>query len=103
MMDTVETVAHVSFLSCLARTFGVSPDNHSIGDEIAGQPHGSPGLSGVPDREPPPTSARIQPIDGDTIAVVRTSTPPRHGGGAPTEGGLRESRLAVDAASTARR
>ncbi len=72
MMDAVETVAHVSFLSCLARTFGVSPDNHSIGDEIAGQPHGWPGLSGVPDREPPPTSARIQPIDGDAIAVVRT-------------------------------
>jgi 4-carboxymuconolactone decarboxylase len=60
MMDAVETVAHVSFLCCLGRSFGA---------DQTGDPRREPP---VPPRQPPLTAARIQPVDGDQLAVLRT-------------------------------
>jgi hypothetical protein len=70
LMDAVETVAHISFLCCLARSFGVSPDGL--------RPAPSTGWPGGPERPDVPLPgdlpkvARIEPVDGDQIAVLRT-------------------------------
>lgn len=74
MMDAVETVAHVSFLCCLARSFGVDQG----GPRTPGTPGALGTLPDVPYRRPAPhadpalTTARIEPVQGDQIAVLRT-------------------------------
>ena len=68
LMDAVETVAHVSFLSCLAHSFGVSGDAPGVPEDFAGHPD----RPAAPDREPPLGAARIEPLEGDEIAVLRT-------------------------------
>jgi alkylhydroperoxidase family enzyme len=67
MMDAVETVAHVTFLCCLAGAFGVRPPDHLVSEGGSGPDR--------PDALPPErplTAARIEPLEGDEIAVLRT-------------------------------
>jgi 4-carboxymuconolactone decarboxylase len=71
LMDAVETVAHVSFLCCLARSFGVRSLDPVIVD-AAGNLAAGPDRAAAPPREPPLTTARIEPEQGDQIAVLRT-------------------------------
>jgi len=67
LMDAVETVAHVSFMSGLARSFGVG----TRGGDLAPIPNSS---QRPVERRPPTlvTHARISPIEGTEIAVLRT-------------------------------
>ncbi len=65
LMDAVETVAHVSFLSCLARSFGVQPASPASAPPPTERPI-------LPQAEPALTSARVEPVEGDDIAVLRT-------------------------------
>lgn len=70
LMDAVETVAHVSFLCCLAGSFGVPQPGRGAEPAWPGPPRGR-------DRRParrraPLAAARIEPVDGDEIAVLRT-------------------------------
>ena len=65
VMDAVETVAHASFLCCLARSFDVPPAYSSWALPPADRPP-------VPRRQPALTRARIEPIQGKGIAVLRT-------------------------------
>jgi alkylhydroperoxidase family enzyme len=67
MMDAVETVAHVTFLCCLAGAFGVHPPDHLTSADGSG-----PDRPAALPREPPLTVARIEPLEGDEIAVLRT-------------------------------
>jgi alkylhydroperoxidase family enzyme len=71
LMDAVETVAHISFLSCLARSFGVPADGLQAADPPTGWP-GGPERPDIPVPGRLPTVARIQPVDGGQIAVRRT-------------------------------
>jgi 4-carboxymuconolactone decarboxylase len=68
LMDAVETVDHFTFLSLLYNSFGVQPDAEmkerlptKIRYRVA-----------VPEREPPLTMPRINPVEGPGIAVSRT-------------------------------
>ena len=65
LMDAVESVAHVSFLCCLARSLGVQPASPALARPEADRP-------AVPPRQPTLTAARIEPTPGDGIAVLRT-------------------------------
>jgi 4-carboxymuconolactone decarboxylase len=65
LMDAVESVAHVSFLCCLARSLGVQPASPALARPEADRP-------AVPPRQPALTAARIEPTPGDGIAVLRT-------------------------------
>ena len=65
VMDAVETVAHGSFLCCLARSFDVQPPSAGWALPPAARPR-------VPPRQPALTTARVEPIEGDGIAVLRT-------------------------------
>jgi alkylhydroperoxidase family enzyme len=71
LMDAVETVAHISFLSCLARSFGVSAEDLPVAAPSTIWP-GGPERPDIPVPGRLPTVARIQPVDGDQIAVLRT-------------------------------
>ena len=68
LMDAVETVAHQSFLCCLARSFGVAADSRHV---ASGAPLASlSSVWGRPppiERQPPPAGARIEPIDGPKL------------------------------------
>ena len=64
MMDAVETVAHHSFLCCLERSFGPSASDASMPVR--------PDRPTPPHRPGKPDKARIDPIEGDGIAVHRT-------------------------------
>jgi 4-carboxymuconolactone decarboxylase len=65
LMDAVESVAHVAFLCCLARSFGVQPASAAFALPPADRP-------AVPPREAALTTARIEPTAGEGIAVLRT-------------------------------
>ena len=65
LMDAVESVAHVSFLCCLARSLGVQPASLTFARPQADRPAVSP-------RQPALTTARIEPTEGEGIAVSRT-------------------------------
>jgi alkylhydroperoxidase family enzyme len=67
MMDAVETVAHVTFLCCLAGAFGVR-----LPDQVIDHDTGGPEPPAAVPREPPLTAARIEPVEGAEIAVLRT-------------------------------
>jgi hypothetical protein len=69
LMDAVETVAHMSFLCCLANSFGVPADAFvpPVLDWPGGHaPRASRGWRA------PLTSARVDPIEGSQMAVRRT-------------------------------
>jgi alkylhydroperoxidase family enzyme len=68
LMDAVETVTHVAFLACLAHSFGVTGDAPGESEDFIGVPD----RAAHPQREPPLTQARIEPLEGDAIAVLRT-------------------------------
>jgi hypothetical protein len=65
LMDAVETVAQVSFLCRLARSFGVCPPDPAA-------PRRQPAPTGARPAGARPAGARIEPVDGDQIAVLRT-------------------------------
>lgn len=65
VMDAVETVAHQSFLCCLARSFDVRPASPGPALPAAARPPRRP-------RQRALTTARIEPVEGDGIAVLRT-------------------------------
>ena len=68
LMDTVETVNHFTVLSMIYNAFGVQPD----ADTPDRLPTDVPYRIVVPDREPPLTVARLDPLEGAGIAVTRT-------------------------------
>ena len=68
MMDAVETVNHFVVLSLMYNSFGVQPDVW-LTDRL---PTDVPYEVIVPDREPPLREARVEPLEGDGIAVSRT-------------------------------
>ena len=68
LMDAVETVNHFTLLSTMYNSFGVQPDE---GTEIV-CPLDVGYRVEVPAREPALTSARVEPMPGDGIAVSRT-------------------------------
>lgn len=71
LMDAVETVAHVSFLCCLAHSFGVV----AADAEVVSPRRALPGLTNRPTVAPaqlPLGAARITPVPGKKIAVLRT-------------------------------
>lgn len=68
LMDAVETVNHFTFLSMLYNSFGVQPDE-GASDRL---PTDVPYRIVVPQREPPPKTARVAPGEGRGIAVGRT-------------------------------
>jgi alkylhydroperoxidase family enzyme len=72
LMDAVETVAHVSFLCCLASSFGVRPEIPAGGEAAGGILDLQLERPAAPASEPPLTAARIEPLEGDQIAVLRT-------------------------------
>jgi hypothetical protein len=65
VMDAVETVAHWSFLCSLGRSFDVRADSQGWALPPAERPP-------VPRRQPALTTARIEPVEGPGIAVLRT-------------------------------
>ncbi|MEP7308415.1 MAG: carboxymuconolactone decarboxylase family protein [Acidobacteriota bacterium] len=68
LMDAVMTVADFTTLSIMYNAMGVSPDEAAV-DRL---PTDIPYRVSVPEREPPLTAARIEPIVGDGIAITRT-------------------------------
>ena len=69
MMDAVLTVSEITAQSILFNTLGVQPDD----DAPARIPTNDVGYTVVvPDREPPLTAPRIDPVDGDGLRVRRT-------------------------------
>ena len=69
MADAVVTVAEITAQSILFNALGIQPDD----DTTARLPTISVGYRvDVPDREPPLTMARIEPVDGDGLRVTRT-------------------------------
>ena len=68
LMDAVETVNHFVVLSLMFNSFGVQPDAWLV-DRLPGD---VPYDVAVPDREPPLLEARVEPLEGDGIAVSRT-------------------------------
>jgi 4-carboxymuconolactone decarboxylase len=68
LMDAVETVNHFTLLSTMYNSFGVQPDEGTkdrLPLDVAYRVE-------VPAREPALTSARVEPLPGDGIAVSRT-------------------------------
>jgi alkylhydroperoxidase family enzyme len=68
LMDAVETVNHFVVLSMVYNSFGVQPDA-DLKDRL---PTRVPYKINVPPREPPLTTARVEPDAGRGIAVGRT-------------------------------
>ena len=68
LMDAVETVNHFTMLSMMYNSFGIQP-GEGTGDRL---PLDVPYRVDVPAREPALTSARVEPMPGDGIAVSRT-------------------------------
>ena len=68
LMDAVETVNHFTVLSMIYNSFGVQPDAETT-DRL---PTDVPYRVVVPDREPPLTVARVDPLAGQGISVSRT-------------------------------
>lgn len=68
LMDAVETVNHFVTVSMMYNTFGVQPAP-STPDRL---PTDVPYRIVVPEREPPLTTARVEPNPGQDIAVRRT-------------------------------
>ena len=68
VIDAVETVTHITVLSMLYNSLGVQPD----ADTPDRLPDDVPYRIEAPDREPPLTVARLDPLDGPGIAVTRT-------------------------------
>ena len=68
LMDAVETVNHFTVLSIIYNSFGVQPDAETT-DRL---PTDVPYRVVVPDREPPLTVARVDPLEGQGISVSRT-------------------------------
>ena len=67
MLDAMETVGHFALLSMLYNSFGVQPDEGTT-DRLPGD---VPYRVVVPEREPPLTVARIEPVAGDGLAFTR--------------------------------
>ena len=69
MMDAVVTVNEITAQSILFNSLGIQPDD----DATARIPTNDVGYSVVvPEREPPLTVPRIDPVDGDALRVRRT-------------------------------
>ena len=69
LADAVVTVADVTAQSILFNALGIQPDD----DTTARLPTTSVGYRVVvPDREPPLTTPRVDPVDGDGLRVTRT-------------------------------
>ena len=68
LIDAVETVNHFTVLSMIYNSYGIQPDDDTP-DRL---PADVPYRISVPDREPPLTVARFEPLDGPGIAVSRT-------------------------------
>ena len=68
LMDAVETVNHFTMLSMMYNSFGVQPQGAAADRWPADVPY----RVVVPEREPPLTVARVDPVPGDGIAVSRT-------------------------------
>jgi len=68
MVDAVMTVNEVTLLSMLFNSIGIQPDDSAR----ARFPTGIPYRLTVPDREPPLTAPRVDPIEGPGIRVRRT-------------------------------
>ena len=69
LADAVVTVADVTAQSILFNALGIQPDD----DTTARLPTASIGYRvDVPDRDPPLTTPRIDPVDGDGLRVTRT-------------------------------
>ena len=69
LADAVVTVADVTAQSILFNALGIQPDD----DTTARLPTPSVGYRVVvPDREPPLTTPRVDPVDGDGLRVTRT-------------------------------
>ena len=68
LMDAVETANHFIVLALIYNSFGVQPDDETP-DRL---PADIPYAVSVPEREPPLTVARLDPLDGPGIAVGRT-------------------------------
>lgn len=68
LMDAVETVGHFTVLSMVFNSFGVQPDAAAT-DRL---PSDVSYKVTVPQREPPLTVARVEPVPGPGIAVGRT-------------------------------
>ncbi len=70
LVDAVVTVADVTAQSILFNSLGVQPD-----DDAASFPLPATSVAyrlEVPDREPPLTTPRVEPVDGDGLRVSRT-------------------------------
>ena len=69
LVDAVVTVSEMTAQSIVFNALGIQPD----ADTTARLPTTSVGYRvAVPDREPPLTSPRIEPVDGDGIRIART-------------------------------
>ena len=69
LMDAVVTVSEITAQSILFNALGIQPDD----DTTARLPTTSVGYRVfVPEREPPLTSPRVEPLDGDGIRITRT-------------------------------
>ena len=69
LMDAVVTVSDTTAQSILFNALGIQPDD----DTTARLPTTTVGYRVVvPDREPPLTSPRVEPVDGDGIRITRT-------------------------------
>ena len=69
LMDAVVTVSDTTAEAILFNALGIQPDD----DRTARLPTTSVGYRVVvPDREPPLTSPRVDPVDGDGLRITRT-------------------------------
>ena len=68
LMDAVMTVADFTTLSIMYNSMGVRPDE-GVPDRL---PTDIPYRVVVPEREPPLTVARVEPLEGSGIAITRT-------------------------------
>jgi len=68
LMDAVMTVADFTTLSLMYNAMGVMPDEGVV-DRL---PTDIPYRIQVPEREPPLTTARVEPLEGSGIAISRT-------------------------------
>jgi alkylhydroperoxidase family enzyme len=68
LMDAVMTVADFTTLSLMYNAMGVPPDEGVV-DRL---PTDVPYRIDVPEREPPLTVARVEPLEGSGIAITRT-------------------------------
>ena len=68
MVDAVMTVNEVTLLSMLFNSMGVQPDDGATARFPADVPY----RLAIPDREPPLTDPRVDPIEGPGIRVGRT-------------------------------